>query len=71
MPEDTDKIIEIQTISLRTLSASYNSTQIESLVRSQASYRFLRDEIIVVAEHQNEIDGAASSIGWNHLAAKL
>ncbi|MFB2976486.1 GNAT family N-acetyltransferase [Microseira sp. BLCC-F43] len=59
-PEDSKKIIELQTSSLRTLSASYNSTQIESLVRSQASVRFAQEEIEVVAEHKNDIVGFAS-----------
>ncbi len=59
-PEDSEKIIELQTCSLRKLSSSYNSNQIESLVRSQASLRFAQDEIGFVAEHENEIVGFAS-----------
>jgi len=59
-PEDSEKIIELQTSSLRKLSSSYDSNQIESLVRSQASLRFAQDEIGFVAEHENEIVGFAS-----------
>jgi putative acetyltransferase len=58
-PEDLDKIIELQTNSLRTLSVSYNSTQIESLIRSQ-KVRFAPDEIGFVAEHKNDIVGFVS-----------
>lgn len=32
-PEDSEKIIELQTSSLRELSSSYNLNQVESLVR--------------------------------------
>jgi putative acetyltransferase len=59
-PEDSEKIIELQTSSLRKLSSSYDSNQIESLVRSQASLRFSQHEIGFVAEHENEIVGFAS-----------
>jgi ribosomal protein S18 acetylase RimI-like enzyme len=61
-PEDSDKIIKLQTNSLRTLSVSYNSTQIESLIHSQTSLRFAPDEIGLVAEHNNDIVGFASFI---------
>ncbi|MCC5622327.1 GNAT family N-acetyltransferase [Nostoc sp. CHAB 5715] len=59
-PEDSDKVIKLQTSSLRTLSSSYDSIQIESLVCSQASARLAQDEIGVVAEHENDIVGFAS-----------
>ena len=59
-PKDSKKIIELQTHSLRKLSPNYNSTQIESLVRSQASARFAEDEIGFVAESEQEIIGFAS-----------
>ncbi|TAG98607.1 MAG: GNAT family N-acetyltransferase [Oscillatoriales cyanobacterium] len=59
-PEDSEKIIELQTSSLRVLSSSYNLNQVESLVRSQASARFAQNEIGFVAEHENEIVGFAS-----------
>jgi GNAT superfamily N-acetyltransferase len=61
-PEDSEKIIELQTSSLRKLSSSYDSNQIESLVRSQASLRFAQAEIGFVAEHENEIVGFASGL---------
>lgn len=61
-PEDSEKIIELQTSSLRELSPSYDSNQIESLVRSQASARFAQNEMGVVAEHENEIVGFASCL---------
>ncbi|NES23229.1 MAG: GNAT family N-acetyltransferase [Symploca sp. SIO3E6] len=59
-PKDFKKIIELQTHSLRNLSPNYNSTQIESLVRSQASARSAEDEISFVAEYEHEILGFAS-----------
>jgi len=55
--KDFKKIIELQTCSLRSLSSNYDSTQIESLVRSQASARFAQDEIGFVAEYRKEIIG--------------
>ncbi|AFY31556.1 GNAT family N-acetyltransferase [Calothrix sp. PCC 7507] len=59
-PEDLEKILELQASSLRTLTSSYDSSQIESLIRSQASARLAKDEIGVVAEYENEIIGFAS-----------
>lgn len=59
-PEDLEKILEIQAIALRKLSFSYNSTQIESLVRSQAICRTAQDEVGVVAESETEIIGFAA-----------
>lgn len=59
-PEDLEKILEIQASSLKTLTSSYDSRQIESLVRSQGSARLLKNEIAVVAECKNEIIGFAS-----------
>ncbi|MEM7579780.1 MAG: GNAT family N-acetyltransferase [Mastigocoleus sp.] len=58
--EDLERMLEIQACSLRILSPSYDSTQIESLVRSQKSIRLLSDELKVVAEYKNEIIGFAS-----------
>lgn len=59
-PEESEKILELQANSLRSLSPSYTSTQIESLVRSQALARLDKDEIGIVAEYQNNIVGFAS-----------
>jgi ribosomal protein S18 acetylase RimI-like enzyme len=59
-PEDSETILELQASSLRTLTSGYNSQQIESLVRSQASARLAKDEIGIVAEYQDEIIGFAS-----------
>ncbi|NEP58561.1 MAG: GNAT family N-acetyltransferase [Symploca sp. SIO2G7] len=63
--QDLKKIIELQTYSLRNLSPNYNTTQIESLVRSQASARLAENEIGLVAEHENEIIGFASFLILN------
>lgn len=64
-PEDSEKIIKLQTSSLRELSSGYDSNQVESLVRSQASARFAQNEIAVVAEHENEIVGFASYLTYS------
>ena len=55
-PEDLPEILQLQADSLRTLS-SYNSTQIESLVRSQKISKFQFSETIFVAEYENKIVG--------------
>ncbi|MEM7553428.1 MAG: GNAT family N-acetyltransferase [Cyanobacteria bacterium P01_A01_bin.84] len=55
--EDLEKMLEIQASSLRNLSPSYDSEQIESLVRSQTSARLAPG---VVAEYKGEIIGFAS-----------
>jgi GNAT superfamily N-acetyltransferase len=57
--EDSKKILEVQANSLRNLSSSYSSIQIDSLIRGQAAVRFKGDEIIVVAEYENEVIGFA------------
>ncbi|NJK69974.1 MAG: GNAT family N-acetyltransferase [Oscillatoriales cyanobacterium RU_3_3] len=56
-PEELEQIIELQSHSLRELLPSYDSIQIESLVRSQASARLTRDEIIFVVENEGKIVG--------------
>ncbi|MBD2462948.1 GNAT family N-acetyltransferase [Oscillatoria sp. FACHB-1407] len=59
-PSDLDKILEVQATALRKLSITYNSTQVESLVQSQANARSAGDEIGVVAEYEGEIIGFAA-----------
>jgi putative acetyltransferase len=59
-PEDLERILEIQSSALRTSVATYNSTQIESLVRGQASARLITNEVVLVAEYENVIVGFAS-----------
>ncbi len=58
--DDLEKIIELQTIALKTLSVSYNAAQIASLIRSQTSWRYSQDELSVVAEQNRRIIGVAS-----------
>ena len=58
-PEDTADILELQARSIRTLSQDYNAKQIESLIRSQKSQRFI-NEIIFVAQRNNRLVGFAS-----------
>lgn len=58
--DDLERILEIQSIALRTSSPSYSPIQIESLVRSQASARLDPHEKGFVAEHNNEIIGFVS-----------
>lgn len=58
--EDSQKVLEIQANALRALSPSYSSNQIESLVRGQASVRFLEDETGIVATYQDRIVGFAA-----------
>jgi len=58
--EDSEKILELQANSLRVLSSQdYNPRQIESLIRSQKSARFI-NEIIFVAECSKRLVGFAS-----------
>ncbi|MDX2216163.1 MAG: GNAT family N-acetyltransferase [Oculatellaceae cyanobacterium bins.114] len=59
-PDDLDKILEVQTAALRALSFTYDSTQVESLVRSQATARTAEDEIRVIAEYEGELIGYAA-----------
>ncbi|HEY9637998.1 MAG TPA: GNAT family N-acetyltransferase [Coleofasciculaceae cyanobacterium] len=60
--EDIEKIIELQSSSIRLMSLDYNPRQIESLVRSQASARLMPDEIVFLACYENEIVGLACLI---------
>ena len=58
--EDSEDILELQANSLKILSSQdYNPRQIESLIRSQKSARFI-NEIIFVAEGNNRLVGFAS-----------
>jgi len=58
--EDSEEILELQANSLRILSSQdYNQRQIESLIRSQKSGRFI-NEIIFVAECSKRLVGFAS-----------
>ncbi len=57
---EKEKIIDLQTESLRTLSSKYYKTpQIESLVRGQALLRF-KEEIVCVATYDETIVGFSS-----------
>ncbi|BDA70523.1 acetyltransferase, gnat family [Calothrix sp. PCC 7716] len=56
-PEDLDNILKLQADSLRALSPCYNSSQVESLIRSQGLARRNSDEIVFVAEQNSEIVG--------------
>jgi len=59
-PEDSEEILELQANSIRSLSSQdYNQRQIELLIRSQKSERFI-NEIIFVAEGNNRLVGFAS-----------
>jgi len=56
--KDLDSILAVQARALRVLSVrDYSQKQIESLVTGQAKTRNLKDEIIFVAEHENQIVG--------------
>ncbi len=59
-PQDAEKILYLQRSSLKGLSSSYNSTQIESLIRSQGWEILKKSQIGFVAENNNEIVGFAS-----------
>lgn len=64
--EDLDKIIEIQTNSLRVLTIPYyNSKQIESLILSQKKARF-KNEIIFVADYDHKSIGFSSLLLNSH-----
>jgi putative acetyltransferase len=56
-PEDLDRVIELQTQSLKLLgSANYSPQQIQALVTGQAAWRG-RDEVIFLAESAGELVG--------------
>ncbi len=57
--EDIEKILELQSSSLKLMSPDYTPRQIESLVRTQASGRLMLDEIVFLAYYNNEIVGFA------------
>jgi len=56
-PEDLDCILQLQADSLRLLSNNYNSSQVESLIKSQKSARLSFDETTFVAEIDSRIIG--------------
>ncbi|BAY08740.1 GNAT family N-acetyltransferase [Calothrix sp. NIES-2098] len=58
-PEDLENILKLQAESLSALSPNYNLSQIKSLIKSQRLARLQLNEIVVVAEYQNEIIGFA------------
>ncbi len=60
--EDLERIIELQSRSIRLMSADYNPRQIEALVRSQASARLSYDEISFLAFYNDELVGFACLI---------
>lgn len=57
--EDIEKILELQSSSIKLMSPDYNPRQIESLVKGQASVRLMSDEIVFLASYNNEIVGFA------------
>lgn len=56
---DIERIIELQSNSIRSLSTNYEPREIESLVISQARARLTYDEIVFLAFYQDEIVGFA------------
>jgi putative acetyltransferase len=56
-PEDLNNILKLQADSLKALSPCYNSSQVESLIKSQAFARDCQDEIVFVAEQNSKIVG--------------
>lgn len=56
-PEDLNSILKLQADSLKALSPCYNSSQVESLIKSQAFARGCLDEIVFVAEQNSKIVG--------------
>ena len=58
--EDLEKILELQTNSIITLSSGYNLEQIESLVRGQAAERLKCNEIMLVADYADRLVGFIS-----------
>lgn len=55
--EDIDKVLELQSSSIRLMSRDYSPIQIEALVKSQASARLAYDEIVFLAFYQDELVG--------------
>lgn len=56
---DIERIIELQSNSIRSLSTDYEPSEIESLVISQARARLTYDEIVVLAFDKDELVGFA------------
>jgi putative acetyltransferase len=60
--EDIEKVLELQSSSIRLMSPDYNPRQIESLVKSQTSARFHHNEILFLASYKDELVGFACLI---------
>lgn len=57
--EDLEKVLELQSSSIKLMSSDYNPRQIESLVRSQFSARLRSNEIVFLASYKDELVGFA------------
>ena len=60
--EDIKKLLELQSSSIRLMSADYTPRQIESLVRSQTLARYGSHEIVFLASYKDELVGFACLI---------
>ena len=60
--EDIEKILKLQSSSIKLMSPDYTPRQIESLVRSQTSARLRYNEIVFLASYKDELVGFACLI---------